>query len=151
MDINKIFGSFNSSSKDDNDFPEVSFLTPSIKSIEENHPRYYIKMFTKLIHNYTNYNKQLIRFFGSSDPELNVKEIEETGELMLYSRAYDYITQIDLQDKYHIRVLCEEATNNSYSKLELALNKSLNYFEIEEEYEKCAILKKYLDFLNFSS
>ena len=36
-------------------------------------------------------------------------------------------------------------------KLEEALTKSLKFFEQEEEYEKCAILKKYLDFLNFSS
>ena len=104
-------------------------------------------MFTKLIHNYTSYNKQLIRFFGSSDPELNTREIEETGELMLYGRAYEYITQIDIQDKYHIKVLFEEANE----KLEEALNKSIRYFEVEEEYEKCAILKKYLDFLNFPS
>ena len=146
MNIDKIFGSFNSSSRDDNDFPQVSFLTNTSK-LEDNHPRYYIKMFTKLIQNYTTYNKQLIRFFGSSDPELNIREIEETGEMMLYSRAYEYLTQIDIQDKYHIKVLFEEANNNLHE----ALNKSLKYFEIEEEYEKCAILKKYLDFLNFSS
>ena len=148
MDINKIFGSFDSSSKDNNDgFSEVNFLTPTSKIPEENHPRYYIKMFTKLVHNYTTYNKQLIRFFGSSDPELNTSEIEETGELMLYGRAYEYITQIDIQDKYHIKVLFEEANE----KLEEALNKSIRYFEVEEEYEKCAVLKKYLDFLNFPS
>jgi len=113
----------------------------------ENHPRYYIKMFVKLVQNYTAYNKQLVRFFGSSDPELDTREIEETGEMMLYSRAYEYMTQIDIQDKYHIKVLFEEANSN----LQDALNKSLKYFEIEEEYEKCVILKKYLDFLNFSS
>ena len=113
----------------------------------ENHPRYYIKMFVKLVQNYTTYNKQLVRFFGSSDPELDTREIEETGEMMLYSRAYEYMTQIDIQDKYHIKVLFEEANSN----LQDALNKSLKYFEIEEEYEKCVILKKYLDFLNFSS
>ena len=147
MDINKIFGAFNSSSRDDDDFPQVSFLTNTSKLSEENHPRYYIKMFTKLIQNYTTYNKQLIRFFGSSDPELNVKEIEATGEMMLYSRAYKYLSEIDIQDKYHIKVLFEEANDNLHS----ALSKSLKYFEVEEEYEKCAVLKKYLDFLNFSS
>ena len=66
---------------------------------------------------------------------------------MLYERAYHYLTQIDIQDKYHIKVLFEE-TN---PKLKEALNKSLKFFEGEEEYEKCALLKKYLDFLNFSS
>lgn len=146
MDINKIFGAFDSSSRDENGFPHAGFLT--YKSInDENHPRYYVRMFVKLVQNYTTYNKQLIRFFGSSDPELNTREIEETGEMMLYSRAYEYITRIDIQDKYHIKVLFEEAD----IELEQSLFKALKYFEKEEEYEKCAILKKYLDFLNFSS
>ena len=66
---------------------------------------------------------------------------------MLYGRAFQYLKQIDIQDKYHIKVLFEEAN----PKLEEALNKSLKHFEGEEEYEKCAVLKKYLDFLNFPS
>ena len=138
---------FNSSSnEDENGFPHAGFLT--YKSVEEeNHPRYFIKMFIKLVQNYTTYNKQLIRFFGSSDPGLDTQEIEQTGELMLYGRAYEYIHKIDIQDSYHIKVLFEEADMD----LEQALNKSLKYFEVEEEYEKCAVLKKYLDFLNFSS
>ena len=104
-------------------------------------------MFSKLIHNYTTYNQQLMRFFGSSDPELNTQEIERTGEIMLYNRAYTYITEIDIQDEYHIRILFEEVN----PKLNKALSKSLKFFEKEEEYEKCAVLKKYLDFLNLSS
>lgn len=146
MDINKIFGAFNSSSRDDNGFEQPTFLH-AYKDDEENHPKYYVRMFTKLVLNYTNYNKQLIDFFGKSDPGLDVTEITQTGEHMLYQRAYQYITQIDIHDEYHIKILFEEAN----SKLKEALNKSLKFFEGEEEYEKCAILKKYLDFLNFSS
>tara|TARA_R100000697_G_C5367536_1_gene176364 strand:+ start:213 stop:632 length:420 start_codon:yes stop_codon:yes gene_type:complete len=135
-----------SSNEDENGFPHAGFLT--YKSVNnENHPRYYVKMFVKLVQNYTTYNKQLVRFFGSSDPELRMGEIEATGEMMLYSRAYEYLTKIDPQDKYHIKILFEETD----IELEQALNKSLKYFEIEEEYEKCIIIKKYLDFLNFSS
>lgn len=145
MDINKIFGAFNSSSRDD-DFSQVSFLHTS-KQEDDNHPRYYIKMFIKLVHNYTTYNAQLINFFGSADPALDTGEIQRTGEVILYERAMAYLTEIDIQDKYHIKVLFEEANG----KLESALNKCLKYFEDEEEYEKCIIIKKYLDFLNFSS
>ena len=146
MDINKIFGAFNSSSKDNDGFEQPTFLY-TYKQDEENHPRYYIKMFTKLILNYTSYNKQLIDFFGKADPGLDVVEIQQTGESMLYHRAYQYIIQLDVHDEYHIKVLFEE----SNSKLKKALDKSLKFFEEEEEYEKCAVLKKYLDFLNFSS
>ena len=146
MDINKIFGAFNSSSRDDDGFEQPTFLH-AYKDDEENHPKYYVRMFTKLVLNYTSYNKQLIDFFGKSDPGLDVGEITQTGEAMLYQRAYQYIIQIDIHDEYHIKILFEEAN----SKLKEALNKSLKFFEIEEEYEKCAILKQYLDFLNFSS
>lgn len=146
MDINKIFGTFGSSSRDDDGFEHPSFLY-TYKSDEDNHPRYFIRMFTKLVLNYTSYNKQLINFFGSAEPSLDMKEISQTGEMMLYERAYYYLNLIDIQDKYHIKILFEEAN----SKLEEALNKSLKYFEEGEEYEKCAVLKKYLDFLNFSS
>ena len=146
MDINKIFGAFNSSSKDNDGFEQPTFLY-TYKQDEENHPRYYIKMFTKLILNYTSYNKQLIDFFGKADPRLDVIEIQQTGESMLYHRAYQYIIQLDVHDEYHIKVLFEE----SNPKLKKALDKSLKFFEEEEEYEKCAVLKKYLDFLNFSS
>ena len=146
MDINKIFGAFGSSSRDDDGFEQPTFLY-TYKSDEENHPRYFIRMFIKLILNYTSYSKQLINFFGSAEPGLDLGEISQTGEMMLYERAYHYLNLIDIQDKYHIKILFEEAN----PKLKEALNKSLKFFEQEEEYEKCAILKKYLDFLNFSS
>jgi len=146
LDINKIFGAFDSSSRDDDDFPQVSFLY-NAKISDENHPRYFIKMFTKIILNNIGFSKQLANFFGSADPQINLIDVQEAGEMMLYNRALKYLEQIDVQDKYHVRILFEEAT----PKLESALNKSLSYFEREEEYEKCIIIKKYLDFLNFSS
>ena len=146
MDINKIFGAFDSSSRDENGFEQPTFLY-SHKQDEDNHPRYYIRMFTKLVLNYTNYNRQLIDFFGKSDPGLDINEITQSGNSMLYNRAYQYIIQLDTSDKYHIKILFEEI-NPNFKK---AINKSLKFFENEEEYEKCAILKKYLDFLNFSS
>ena len=55
-----------------------------------------------------------------------------------------------LQDKKHINALFREAKNSKID-FESALNKSIDHFENLEEYEKCAVLKKYLDFLNFSS
>ena len=148
MDINKIFGAFNSSSKDDSWGGSYGMsYTPSTRQIDENHPRYFIKMFQKLIINYTGYSDKIIDFFGQADPDLDIGEVKRAGENMLYNRAYNYLINIDIQDEYHVRILFEEAK----SKLEEALQKTLSFFENEEEYEKCAILKRYLDFLNFSS
>lgn len=151
MDINKIFGAFNSSSKDDGyglNYRGYDYANPrSLPSIDENHPRYFIKIFQKLILSYTGYSDKLIDFFASADPEIDAYNVKKAGENMLYNRAYGYITKIDLQDKYHIKIMFEEVN----PKLEEAINKTLFYFESEEEYEKCANLKKYLDFLNLSS
>jgi len=146
LDINKIFGAFNSSSKDEGSNWNY-YHQPSHSAVDEDHPRYYIKMFTKMVISYTGYSDKIIDFFGSADPELDVKNVKRAGECMLYERAYEYITKIDLHDEYHVKIIFQEAN----SKLKEALNKTLFYFEGEEEYEKCALLKKYLDFLNFSS
>jgi len=107
-------------------------------------------MFRKLILNYLNYTTQVINLFDKAEPELDIKDIKRVGELMLYERAYDYIKGIDLHNKEHINALFKEAKNSKID-LESALNKSIDHFENLEEYEKCAVLKKYLDFLNFSS
>ena len=107
-------------------------------------------MFRKLILNYLNYTHQVIGLFDKAEPGLDVKDIKRVGEIMLYERAYDYMKDIDLHDKEHISALFREAKNSKVD-LESALNKSIDHFEDLEEYEKCAVLKKYLDFLNFSS
>ena len=139
MDINKIFGAFNSE-KDDNGFPIPKF----IKDIEENHPKYFLGMFKKLINNHLNYQKGLIQMFQMADPKLNIDDIKAAGESMLYIRAWDYIKNYDLGDKYSQKVLTKEKS----VELEHALVSAIIYFENQEEYEKCAFLKKFLDFLD---
>lgn len=149
MDINKIFGSFNSSSRDEG---SLSSFTPpkKISFIGEDSPSYKLGMFRKLILNYLNYTHSLIGLFDKAEPGLDVNDIKRVGEAMLYERAFEYIKDIDLHDKTHINALFREA-RESRVDLESALNKSIDHFEVLEEYEKCAVLKKYLDFLNLSS
>lgn len=149
MDINKIFGSFNSSSRDEGNLS--SFTPPKkISFIDEDSPSYKLGMFRKLILNYLNYTHSLIGLFDKAEPGLDVNDIKRVGEVMLYERAFEYIKDIDLHDKTHINALFREA-RESRVDLESALNKSIDHFEVLEEYEKCAVLKKYLDFLNLSS
>ena len=142
MDINKIFGTFDSRGGNESSKTPI-FFNP----IDENHPRYFVNVFQKLIINYLQYGNEITKLLTSSTPKIEVEEVKRYGENMLYNRALDYLIKVDIQDKYHIKVLFEE-TN---PKLKESLNSALKYFESEEEYEKCAILKKYLDFLNFSS
>lgn len=104
-------------------------------------------MFYKLIVNHLSYGKKLVDFFGQADPSLSVGEIEYAGEKMLYSRAYSFIKKIDLEDNYHQKILKEENSKDLRSAYTLAIQ----FYEEEEEYEKCAFLKKQLDYIKSSS
>ena len=150
LDINKIFGAFGSSSRDEgfNHLPSsfnIPFTIPLGEDVE--HPLHCIKMFEKLIVDDGIYFKQLLSFFDKSNEDLEVGELEDVSKSLLYDRAFNYIKKIDLKDKYHLKILAEHAS----PQLEISLNKAIEYHEDEEEYEKCALLKQYLDFINFSS
>lgn len=146
MDIDKIFGSFDSSSNswgwNNRSFDYKS--SRNLPTIDENHPRYFIKMFWKIINNYLSYNHQLMDFFGAADPSISIQEIEYAGEKMLYAKAYSFAGKIDVEDQYHQKLLKEE----NCDKLIKAYKMSIEFYENEEEYEKCAFLKKQLDFVN---
>lgn len=142
MDINKIFGMFGSG-KNDQDISTQEF----VKKIEENHPRYFLGMFEKLINNHLSYQKGLIEMFKVADSALDVKDIEKAGENLLFNRAWEYISKFNIKDEYSQGILAEKDTE----KFEKAVNSAIIYFENEEEYEKCAFLKKFLDFCNSPS
>lgn len=142
MDINKIFGMFGSG-KNGQDISTQEF----VKKIEENHPRYFLGMFEKLINNHLSYQKGLIEMFKVADSALDVKDIEKAGENLLFNRAWEYISKFNIKDEYSQGILAEKDTE----KFEKAVNSAIIYFENEEEYEKCAFLKKFLDFCNSPS
>ncbi len=145
MDINKIFGQFDSSSNSGG-FNNRSFnyYNPrNLPTLDENHPTYFVRMFWKLILNNLSYSKQLFNLFGDVDSSDSMKEIEYMGEIMLYTRAYNYALKIDVEDEYHQKILKEENQKN----LKKAYKMSIKFYEREEEYEKCAFLKKQLDYI----
>ena len=85
---------------------------------------------------------------GQAEPwDLDVGGIKEVSKKMLYDRAFSYLKKIDFKDDYHLELLCNQST----PQLKLAINKAIEYHEENEEYEKCAFLKKFLDFLNSSA
>lgn len=149
MDINKIFGAFDSSSNSWGwNERSYNYYSPrSLPTIDENHPKYFIGMFWKLIVNHLSYGKKLVDFFGQADPSLAIAEIEYAGEKMLFARAYGFISKIDLEDKYHQKILIEE----DKKELRKAYKLAIQFYEEEEEYEKCAFLKKQLDYIKSSS
>jgi len=141
MDVNKIFGLFEQSNKNEKIVTEDEYnkLVENYKK----HPLYWVGMFKKLIYNHNIFHTQLIKFFEQSDEELDQIDINKAGEYVVFTRAWDYIKKVNPEDKKHQEALFHFVDDYLKTALEL----SINYFQEQEEYEKCAHLKKNLEFV----
>jgi hypothetical protein len=137
MNINKIFSLFKS--------PEEPEETISQIDLSDS-PIMWIGMFKRMIVNYETFAKQLIQFFKSSEPSLDVEEIERASGYMVYSKAYDHLAKLDLTNNTHLDSL-QLYSDETFS---FVLDKALVYFESVEEYEKCLFLKQIQDLTNSS-
>jgi len=109
-----------------------------------NHPIVWMGMFKKLIINYKVFSKQMIEFFESSDPKLDIDDIKLVGGMMVFTRAMDHISKIDITNQLHRDCLILYS-DKQFLK---ALSSALSHFEDLEEYENCAFLKKIQDIAN---
>ena len=104
-------------------------------------PVYWVGMYKKLVLNHLNFNKKVVKFFKESNEELDVEDMENAGEFVVYNRAWHYIQNVDINVEEH--VLAVEKYQDEY--LDTALKLGIHFFEEQEEYEKCAHLKHILD------
>ena len=138
MDLNKIFKLFGSSDKIEE--PEETVTQVDLSES----PMIWIGMFNRMITNYETFAKQLIQFFKSSEPSLNMEEVERASSYMVYDKAYNHLAKLDLTNTTHLdslQLLSDET-------FEFVLNKALLYFESVEEYERCLFLKQIQDKVN---
>jgi hypothetical protein len=138
MDLNKIFKLFGSSDKEE----EHKEVVEQIDLSES--PMIWIGMFKRMITNYETFAKQLIQLFKSSEPSLDMEEVERASSYMVYDKAYNHLAKLDLTNTTHLdslQLLSDET-------FEFVLNKALLYFESVEEYEKCLFLKQIQDKVN---
>ncbi len=138
MDLNKIFKLFGSSDKEE----EHKEVVEQIDLSES--PMMWIGMFKRMITNYETFAKQLIQFFKSSEPSLDMEEVERASSYMVYDKAYNHLAKLDLTNTTHLdslQLLSDET-------FEFVLNKALLYFESVEEYERCLFLKQVQDKVN---
>jgi hypothetical protein len=140
MNIDKIFNLFNGE--------EFDSLKEKAQAVDilidyKNHPLFWVGMFKKLIQNHHVFNDQLLKFFDKLDEGLDIVDIDRAGEFVVFNRAWSYIQKVDPDN-----LVCQEALYRfSDIHLKLALELSINYFQEMEEYEKCAHLKKNLNFV----
>lgn len=135
MDLNHFFSFFNNN-------PDSGYSKEDIKDFK-NEPYYKIRVFEKLILNGMLFKKSLINFFTSSNDDLDMSQVDLAGEFMMYNRAWFWINQLDWDDEKWVEDLEKASSEN----LLVAVKLSINYFEEQEEYEKCAFLKKIQDFV----
>ena len=104
-------------------------------------PLYQLGMFKKTILNHINFNKKALQFLKGEHNELDVEDIRTAGEFIVYNRAWRYIDGIETDSDAFIDTL--KRYNDEFMNTSLRLG--INFFEQQEEYEKCALLKKILD------
>ena len=142
VDVNKIFGLFNEDKnpKHDSDSnQDMSYLLEDYKQ----HPMFWVGMFKKLIYNHKVFNAKVLNSFKDLDSELDMNDVENAGEFIMYNRAWYWINKIDIKETLHQNALTHYA-----DEILLTYTKVVTlYFQELEEYEKCAHLKKIQDFL----
>ena len=141
MDVNKIFGLFEQPEGNEKFVAKEEYdkLIDNYKK----HPLYWVGMFKKLIYNHNIFRDQLLVFFENLDEGLDQVDIDRAGEFVVFTRAYDYINKINPNELTHQEALY----HFSDIHLKTALELSINYFQEQEEYEKCSHLKKNLEFV----
>jgi hypothetical protein len=104
-------------------------------------PIYWLGMYKKLVLNHINFNKKVLKFFKEANHELDIQDMKEAGEFVVYNRAWHYIQNINSDKGEHLIAIYKYSDEYLDTSLELGIN----FFEQQEQYERCAHLKKILD------
>ena len=59
-------------------------------------PAIWVGMFKRLITNYETFAKQLIKFLGDTNPNLDIAEVERASNYMVYDKAYNNLASKDI-------------------------------------------------------
>ena len=137
MNANKIFGLFNDGEPELSEKTEIEGAFVDFKE----HPLFWVGMFKKLIYNHKTFHKKITSFFSRMDEELDLYDVEQAGEFIVYNRAWFWISKIDIQIDTHQKAIIHYADDYFLTCVKF----SISYFQDLEEYEKCAHLKKIQD------
>ena len=142
MDIGSIFDLFGF---DGNDHKSDKEYEKTLKEIEEmqDTPLYKVGMFKKIMANGLLFKNQIIKFFSSSKPSINLGNIDEAGEHILYQRAFDWIKECNTRKKDWKEAIKFYSSEEYINYITLVIQ----YYEDIEDYEKCALLKKIQDLM----
>lgn len=137
MNLDKIFALFDYKNED----KPLSEEDNAIIELYEK-PLFWIGMFEKLIQNNVIFKQHLKKTLTHSK-DYDSESLSEIGDAIVYNRAYAFMELINLDNENHQTAI---KARIRYSYLINNLIMALNYFISTEEYEKCAVLKKILNF-----
>jgi hypothetical protein len=137
MSIKGIFGLFGTPEDDDKFKKEID---ESLDVFKET-PYFKVGMFCKMIKNGSNFTKQLLNFFKTSDNHIDMSGVDEASEIMMYNRALSWIQECNLEDDNWKLAFHDHKEKNVLD----CIKKSIKYYEKIEEYETCAFLKEIQD------
>ena len=143
VNVDKIFGLFGDEDKNPKSNSDVNQDMSYLLEDYKQHPMFWVGMFKKLIYNHKVFNAKVLNSFKDLDGELDMNDVENAGEFIMYNRAWYWINKIDIKESLHQNALTHYADEIllTYTKVIIL------YFQELEEYEKCAHLKKIQDFL----
>ena len=120
--------------------PEVKEKEEKRISIEEfiESPYAKIGMFTKLILNHFVFQEKLKKFLKTEEPAYSIENTKEAANYTVFNKAWEYIREIDIENKDHINALI----GFNPIVFNKALTSDIVYFQDGEEYEKCAHIFK---------
>ena len=136
MDLDKIFKSFNNRKKEDDEFYFIMNDNPII----------WIKMFKKIILNSLNFNKKVTNYFSDSPFKMKKDELAQASDFVIYHRGWFYVSKLDLEKESDIDAIKLLADKDLKNTIEL----TIKFFEDNEDYEKCAFLKKIENVISLS-
>ena len=140
IDANRLFGYFDNSGKTPEELKAES--KGFSKEIKES-PAWKVNMFRRIISNHLGFQQKISLFFKQKNKNWGNEDSEEHTNFVVYNRAWHYIKDVDLNDKYYVM----ELIDHDPLELSYCLQLTLKYFENKEEYQRCAHLFKIIKFL----
>ena len=110
------------------------------------HPYVLMGMFTRIIFRGNVVNDQVLKFFSEINKDIDPENLQILNKNMIFSRAYSYLAKLDLNNSFHVETLLDKASDSFLQACDL----SIEHFTELEEYEKCSLIKKFKDFIEFS-
>jgi len=142
MNPDTVFSLFDSEPENQGENPEKEIINLS------EHPYVLMGLFTRMILRGEDSIQNTIEFLKvvNMDSHFDFESNASLSRYMLYIAGFKHLSKLSLEDPFHQEVLLEKAGEDFLT----ACGKAIQFFQDREEYEKCALIKKFSDFINFS-